>query len=114
MKQVNRLLPPTARCCSKPPTVSRTKRAMVWSNGMPKETGSAFAAGLLADWRTHPSSDSHISFQKHFLAMQKAMKNAARTTSISIRPASGNRCTSRLMEDITTWESPGFHMRSVW
>ena len=40
-----------------------------------EETGSAFAAGLLADWKNASKRFTHI-VPKHFLAMQKAMKNA--------------------------------------
>ena len=40
-----------------------------------EETGSAFAAGLLADWENASKRFTHI-VPKHFLAMQKAMKNA--------------------------------------
>ena len=40
-----------------------------------EETGSAFAAGLLADWKNASRRFTHI-VPKHFLAMQKAMKNA--------------------------------------
>ena len=40
-----------------------------------EETGSAFAAGLLADWKNVSKRFTHI-VPKHFLAMQKAMKNA--------------------------------------
>ena len=40
-----------------------------------EETGSAFAAGLLADWENASKRFTHI-VPKHFLAMQKAMKEA--------------------------------------
>ena len=40
-----------------------------------EETGSAFAEGLLADWENSAKRFTHI-VPQHFLAMQKAMKNA--------------------------------------
>ena len=59
-----------------------------------EETGSAFAAGLLKDWKHTVARFTHV-VPEHYLAMTAAMRRPRKTISISTRPAPGNRCTSR-------------------